>query len=307
VTIVSGQATNAPDIQLQPHVAEVLPHPLASAIELELTDAYTATTNFPPDAAASVHAYQFEFNGEPVDTLRLYLPLDLASGEELPLLFMIYPTHTDGWQSVSVAFAASGYAMVAISPIAQRVMDIDAHAQDARVAFTLARTGALSPHIAPGKAVALGGSFSSAILHRFLRDESDHVAAWITVGGISNAFSGTADYYAGNIEMPPQYELAIPALGPPNIYPLPFLRYSPVYTAHDLPPTMVIHTSVDRITPIDQAYQLEEALRSAGIPVDVFYYEDVSHYLQIGEDITEAGVEMFYRILDYVEQNLTQE
>ena len=76
-------------------------------------------------------------------------------------------------------------------------------------------------------------------------------------------FSGTADFYAGRLEMPPQYELLIPALGAPNLYPLPFLRYSPVYTAAQLPPTLIIHTDVDKVTPIDQAYQLEAALKAA--------------------------------------------
>jgi acetyl esterase/lipase len=148
----------------------------------------------------------------------------------------------------------------------------------------------------------MGGSFSSPILHRFLRDEGDAVAGWANAGGVSNAFSGAADFYAGKITLPPPYELAIPALGPPNLYPLLFLRYSPVYTAGQLPPTLIIHTAADTITPIGQAYELEAALAAAGVPVEVFYYEDVSHYLQIGEDMTAAGVEMFQRILHFAEE-----
>ena len=107
------------------------------------------------------------------------------------------------------------------------------------------------------------------------------------------------------MEVPPQYSLAIPALGLPNLYPLPFLRYSPVYAAAELPPTMVIHTAADRITPIDQAFRLERALIDADVPVEVFYYEDVSHYLQIGADLTDAGAEMYYRILAFIAQYLT--
>jgi acetyl esterase/lipase len=135
-----------------------------------------------------------------------------------------------------------------------------------------------------------------------MRDESDVIAAWITVGGISNAFSGAADFYAGRLEMPPQYELLIPALGPPNLYPLLFLRYSPVYTAAQLPPTLIIHTDADKVTPIDQAYQLEAALKAANVPLEVYYYKDVSHYLQIGDDLTEAGQEMYYLILDFAQR-----
>jgi hypothetical protein len=36
--------------------------------------------------------------------------------------------------------------------------------------------------------------------------------------------------------------------------------------------------------------------------VTVFYYEDVSHYLQIGDDLTDAGQAMFEQTLAFVEQ-----
>jgi hypothetical protein len=299
VTVISEALSTAPPLELEPHVAQPLPEPLAASVALSITAAYSAATNFPPGAQADVIAFQFTYNGQTVDSLRLYLPRDLPPDAQLPLLFMAYPTTADNWWPVSVGFASQGYALVALSPMAGRGVDIDGHAQDARVAFHLAQSGALSPHISPKPAVALGGSFSSPILHRFLRDERDQIAGWVTVGGISNAFAGAADYYAGLLEMPPAYEYAVPALGAPNLYPLLLLRYSPVYTAASLPPTMIIHTAADHIARIDQAYQLEAALRAAGIPVEVFYYQDVSHYLQIGDDLTDAGAEMFYRIIDF--------
>mgnify|MGYP001000194810 CR=1 FL=1 len=130
------------------------------------------------------------------------------------------------------------------------------------------------------------------------------IAGWVTVGGISNAFSGTASFYAGQLEIPPQYEFLIPALGLPNLYPLDFLRFSPVYTAAQLPPTLIIHTDVDHVIPIDQAYQLEAALHANQVPVEVYYYKDVSHYLQIDENMTEQGREMFYRVLTFAQRML---
>ena len=101
--------------------------------------------------------------------------------------------------------------------------------------------------------------------------------------------------------LPERFRYVIPALGPANIYPLPFLYYSPVYTASQLPHTMIIHTDVDRIIPISQAYELEKALRAAGVYVEVLYYEDVSHYLQIGDDMTESSKEMFWQVLKFLE------
>jgi len=304
VTIRPNAVTAAPPLELTPHRSLPLPAPLAPSVDLTLTGRRVITAAFPPGSTATVQAYRFTYAGAVVDTLRLYLPQAPPLTQPLPLLFMIYPTAVDAWQSVSAAYASQGYALVAISPIAARGLAIDAHAMDARIGLALAQQGALSPQIATTGAVALGGSFSSAILHRFLRDTGDAIAGWVTVGGIANAFTGTAAFYRGEIAIPPEYTYLIPALGPPNLYPLEFLRYSPVYTAAQLPPTMIIHTAADRIIPIEQAYELEEALQRAGVPVTVFYYEDVSHYLQIDAQMTDAGRAMFFRVAEFAAQQV---
>ncbi len=148
----------------------------------------------------------------------------------------------------------------------------------------------------------MGGSFSSPVVRRFLLDESDDVAAWITLGGISDGYSLAHDFYTGAITVPEMHNLAIPSLGLPNLYPLPFLRYSTLYSAGELPPTLVIHTKSDEVTRVEQAYMLEDALNAAGVPVEAYYYDDTSHYLQIGESMTEAGEEMYDRVLDFVER-----
>lgn len=302
VTVTPNRISEAPPLYLQRHIATPLPEPLAAATQLTLTHTTVITAAFPAGSAAQVQAFQFTYAGAAIPTLRLYLPTSTGLDPTLPMLFLVYPTLVDAWQSVSTAFAAQGFAVVAISPVAERALNIDAHALDARIALALAQQGYLDERLQAKPAVALGGSFSSAILHRFLRDTNEDVVAWVTVGGIANAFAGAADFYAGRIEIPPQYAYLIPALGPPNLYPLAFLRYSPVYTAAQLPPTLIIHTDADRIIPISQAYELEAALRVAGVPVTVFYYQDVSHYLQIDDQMTDAGREMFYRVVDFAKQ-----
>lgn len=314
ITIQANSVITAPDIILTPQQPLTLPQPLASSVNLTTTAAYSATAPFPAGSAAQVQAFAFDYSGATIDTLRLYTPLQNsvpapATGERAsyPLLFMVYPTHVDGWETVSVAYAAQGYAVLAISPIAARALDIEAHALDAIVSLTLAQSGALDPHISDQPAVALGGSFSSAILNRTIQNlhnatNTGQIAAWITVGGIGNAFDGASEFYAGNITAPIGYEHAIPALGPPHLFPLTFLNYSPVYAASQFPPTLIIHTAADTIIPIQQAYDFEAALRKQNIPVEVFYYEDASHYLQIDENLTDAGIEMFYHILNYAQQ-----
>ena len=169
--------------------------------------------------------------------MRIYRPFP-DSGEKLPLLFGLYPGAVDDWEPVNVALADAGYTVVALSPSAHWGLDVAAHAEDARLALALARGGHLGVELADAPAVALGGSFSSAIVNRLLRDEPDQFAAWLTLGGISNAFTGSADFYARRLTLPERFQYVIPALGPANIYPLPFLYFSPVYTASHLPPTM---------------------------------------------------------------------
>jgi len=302
ITVRAGEIAQAPALTLRPHQPRPLPAPLPEAASLEAGEPITLTTSFPAGATAWARAYVFTREGASNGSLRLYRPLP-DTGEKLPLLFVLFPGDVDAWVPVIVGLADAGYTVVALSPSAHWEIDVAAHAEDARLALALARGGHLGVDLADVPAVAMGGSFTSAIVNRLLRDERDQFAAWLTLGGISNAFSGSADFYARRLSLPERFQYVIPALGPANLFPLQFLYFSPVYTASHLPPTMIIHTMVDRIIPISQAYEMEGALRAAGVPLEVLYYEDESHYLQIGEDMTESGEEMFWKTLAFLEKH----
>ena len=299
--VQSGQTTQAPDLQLSPLQRDTAPQDLSN-LNLRLTAEYTATAPFPPGSAAQVRAFAFDRAGITVDTLRLYLPLDAQPGDRYPLLLFVAPTAIDDWQYVSTAFASQGLAVAGISPVAARGVDADAQAQDARSALALAQAGALGPEVGDNRPVAIGGSYSSAILARLVRTAGDKLGGWVSVGGLANAFAGAADFYAGKLQMPPNYALLVPAFGLPNLYPLTFLRYSPVFVASELPPTLLVHTAADHVLPIEQAYELEAAAKAAGVPVETYYYTDTSHYLGIGDNLTDAGREMFYRIVEFVKR-----
>ncbi len=299
MTIQSHTVTTAPPLVLSPYAPPRLPDNLATAVALRTTSAFTASTDFPYVATADVTAYAFDYAGATIDSVRVYLPQGHNPEQALPLLFMVYPSPVEDWEPVSTAFAVERFAVVAVSPIAARGVDAEAHAQDARVVLALAQAGAFGAAVGVKRPLALGGSFSSAVLARLLRAAGNDLAGWVTVGGLANAFTAAQDFYAGRITAPPPYELLAPAFGPPNLYPLPFLMYSPVYSAGELPPTMIIHTAADEIMRIEQARELEAAARAAGVPVETYYYEDVSHYLGIGANMTDAGREMFYKIVDF--------
>lgn len=303
VSVEEGSVAQAPTLTLQKHVPVGLPDDLAAAVKLTPTDTYTATAPFPEGSVAQVQAFQFERDGVTNDTLRVYLPLGQTLDDALPSLFFSYPGVVDGWEQVSVAYASQGYGVVAHSPIVAWGVDVDEHAMDARIILELAQNGALGPDFKDKQVVALGGSFSSGILNRLLHNvNKGDISAWVTIGGVGDAFSGAHDFYTGVISVPPAYDLVIPAMGNPKIHPAPFLRLSPTYVAGQLPPTLIIHTDADTIIPISQAEDLAAALREADVPVETFYYTDVSHYLQIDDNMTDEARTMFYHILDFVEQ-----
>ena len=297
----SGQTTPAPDLQLSP-LQEDTTAPDPATLNLRLTAEYTATAPFPAGSAAEVRAFAFDRAGVTVDTLRLYLPLDAQPEDRYPLVLFVAPTAIDDWQYVSTAFASQGLAVVGISPVVARGVDADAQADDTRAALALAQAGTLGSEVGDNRPVALGGSYSSAILARLLRTAGDKLGGWVSVGGLADAFAGAADFYSGKLQMPPNYTLLVPAFGLPNLYPLTFLRYSPVFVASELPPTLIVHTAADQVLPIEQAYALEHAAKAAGVPVETYYYSDTSHYLGIGDNLTDAGREMFYKIVEFVKR-----
>jgi acetyl esterase/lipase len=307
VRVAPSATVPAPPFHLEPLPPPALPQPLAASVAFSLTARSIVTTTFPAGATALRQDARFVRDGVVVDTLRLFRP-GPGPAERSPLLLMVYPSAVDGWQDVSVAFAAQGFTVLAISPAAARGVEMGAHAFDARIALALVEQGAFGPDTATvgegtPRVVVLGGSFSSAIVYRLLRGlraEGRPATGWITVGGSADAFSGAADFYAGRLAIPPQHADAIPALGLPRLQPLAFLRYSPVFLAAELPPTLIVHTAADEVVPLAQAQELEAALRAAGVPVEAWYYADTTHYLQIGPQMTDAGRAMYERILAFL-------
>jgi hypothetical protein len=205
----SGETATAPDLHLMPLTPNDPTLFDALALQLQQTGSFTATAPFPLDAAAQVRSFSFVRDGVTVDTLRLYLPLDAGPEDSFPLVLFVAPTAIDDWQQVSVAFASQGYALAALSPVAARGVDADAQAQDAAAALTLAQAGALGPEVGNNRPVAIGGSYSSAILARLVRAAGGGLGGWVSVGGLANAFDGAAAFYAGELEMPLNFEFLV--------------------------------------------------------------------------------------------------
>ena len=306
VSVESDQLILVPEIPLRLlNVTSLLPEAAAHS-ELKLQDSYTATSPFPTGASAQVQHWAFQRNGIVNDTLFVYLPPQVGIGDtKFPLLFAIYPGHSLMWEDVSIAFASQGYAVVALSPLVAYGRDVIEHGEDARLALHFARNGNLGHAIDSKFPLAISGSYSSAVLNRLVRIERNVFEGVAMLGGISNAFTGAATFYAGDLDWPPEFGFALAALGTANAKPRNFMQFSPVYTAEVMPPTLLLHTQADETVPIGQSYEYEVALREAGVPVRTYYFADDSHYIQVGEETSQTTRRVFHQVIFFLQKQYT--
>ena len=205
---------------------------------------------------------------------------------EYPMLFVVYPGPTDNWEAISVAALRAGYAVVAAGPGSRPA---PRHRRPCPGRAHRLQPGRATVRSVPASPAAAPSPWAAASAARFCVvsccDEADNVAAWITLGGISDGYSlAPTTSTPGAITVPEMHNLAIPSLGLPNLYPLPFLRYSPSTPPVSCRRPWSSTPSRTKSRASSRRIMLEDALRAAGVPVEAYYYDDVSHYLQIGEN-----------------------
>lgn len=227
----------------------------------------------------------------------LYLPPGAV--EPLPTLVMIFPSDEPHWDPAAVAFASQGFAVLSVKPALERGwLDIDGHAADAHAAATLLASGRLTLAADPQRVAWLAGSFSTLFMYMIL-PEHPEVRAIITVGGISDAFLGAQALYDESLEIPDRFRLAVATLGRPDRDPAVFIRYSPAFFAPHMPPTLVVHTTADRVIPYSQSVRFAEALTAAGMPHELILYEDTTHYLNTVNP-TPATMDVYWRMVAFL-------
>ena len=307
VDLEPGQSIAIPEIQLKPLKVPTLGPGTASHNKLSLLSFYTATSPYPEGAAALVQNWSFQ-RGEVVnDTLFVYLPPETTEGDsKIPLLFAIYPGHSLMWEDVSIAFASRGFAVVVLSPLAEYGRDVIEHGEDARLAFHFARNGDLGKFIDSTLPLAISGSYGSAVLNRLMRLEPHEFSGVAMLGGISNAFSGAASFYAGHLTWSPEMGYSLVSLGTANAKPKNFMHFSPVYTAEIMPPTLLLHTEADEMVPIEQSLEYAAALRDAGVLVSTYYFKDDSHYIKVGENTSLTTRRVFLKVLAFLQRQLSK-
>lgn len=231
----------------------------------------------------------------------IYAP---EAGGPYPTIVIVYPGLPETWENVSVPLAAGGFVVVAFTPL--NFPDLDADTADL-LALTEALTAdRLTPHAAPGRQCAAGGSFSTLWTFLLLL-QTDAYRCGLALGGIGDAFLYRADWEAGRITPDPRFAPVpemMAALGLPDLAPDLFLKLSAGEHAGALPPLLVVHGSGDTIVPINQSVKLTERLATRGRPVELRLYNGMEHYL--AADTADADtVDLLERTLAFFRHHLS--
>jgi len=301
VTVRPAKLTDGLNVTLSEHVPfapELEKAPIVGPPEI-------GVALFPAEVQASRMAVTFTNESLVITTTLLYEPLQTDQADNLPVLVACYPSEPLNWDRVSVAIASEGYMVLATGPSPQRGLDIPGMARDHLKAAGYLRAGQLTDRADMQRQGWLSGSFSSVILYQSLREQPGNVDALIVVGGISDALLGVQALYGQDLAIPERYATAIAALGRPDRYPEVYLGYSPAFFAKHLPPTLVVHTTADEVIPPDQAERLAAALDEAGVPYELFLYEDTTHYLD-QVNVTPDTAELYRRLTEFLDRYVRQ-
>jgi dipeptidyl aminopeptidase/acylaminoacyl peptidase len=68
-----------------------------------------------------------------------------------------------------------------------------------------------------------------------------------------------------------------------------------------MPPVLVVHTVADEIVPYRQSIRFAEALDAAGVPHELFLYQDTTHYLDL-VNITPETAELYRRMVVFLDR-----
>jgi len=206
----------------------------------------------------------------------VYAPVE---GGPYPTVVIVYPGLPETWETVSVALATDGFAVVAFTPL--NFPDLTADTADLLFLTRELTEGRLTPHAAPGRQCAAGGSFST-IWTFLLLQQTDAYRCVVSLGGVSDAFLYRQDWTAGRIVPEPQFAPVpemMAAMGTPDVAPDLFLRLSIIEHTDALPPIFIVHGSGDTLVPINQSERLAARLRAAGRPFELALYPGMEHYL----------------------------
>jgi hypothetical protein len=264
---------------------------------------------FPAEISARRTPVTYVNEGLVITTTFIYEPLEESEGEQpqapRPVVVAAYPSEPIEWDRVSVALAHEGYVVLAHgpSPLRMPTVDIYGMARDLVQAIAYLRDGQLAENVDMERCAWLGGSFSSLVLYRAMWEAQPDIDVLVWVGSISDAFLMVQSLYDVDLAIPYRYQDAIAAMGRPDRDPAFFLGLSPAFQASQMSPSLVAHTFSDEVVPYPQSERFAQALQDAGVEVELYLYQDTSHYLD-QVNITPETAELYRRLAAFLDRHL---
>lgn len=232
--------------------------------------------------------------GERALQLDLYTPTGLT--KPAPALIFI---HGGGWKSGNrhdyhcycLPFAKRGYVVATISYRFAQDAPYPACVQDAKCAVRWMRANAAANHVDPNRIVVLGGSAGGYL----------SLMVGYTAGvpelegdggnpGVSSAVQAVVDLYGPTDLAAPEAQKASEVTGllattfdkNPDL----FTKASPLtYVKPGIPPTLILHGTIDETVQIGQSDRLADKLKEVGAPYQYERFEGWPHTMDLAKDV----------------------
>jgi acetyl esterase/lipase len=239
---------------------------IAFAVHLLLASPLTVCAQQPrplPEGVKAERNLEYIKDGHERNKLDVYWP-EKGDGP-FPLVVWI---HGGGWKAGSkdncplVWLVPKGYAVASINYRFLQHAEHPAQIEDCKAAIRWLRANAPKYKIDTQHVGVAGASAGG------------HLSALVGVSGNSKEYDG----HGGNTDQPSKVQAVLDLFGPLGI-PSKEGRKGEVlpHVSKDSPPFLIIHGDADKVVPIRQSEQLDEALKKAGVEVTFVRIEGAGH------------------------------
>lgn len=229
------------------------------------------------------------------------------SGGPWPVLLFV---HGGGWtegdkSSLLIKFTESGYLVASLNYRMYPNHRFPAMIEDVKCAIRFLRAHARQYNLDPDRIALIGHSAGGHLVA--LAGLADRSAGW-DVGQYS--FRSSRVQAVVVLSAPSDLTRTFPALVDELLQGVfgagQLISGSPVtYASPDDPPVLIIHGDADPAVPVEQAYLLQAALISAGVPVELLIVQNGGHGLEpVGNVTIPAWDGIFQKVMIFLEQHL---
>ncbi|MGD0999735.1 MAG: alpha/beta hydrolase [Candidatus Brocadiia bacterium] len=260
--------------------------------------------NFAPEGVELIHDVVIGTGGGQVLHAEIARPKVLPK-DPMPVLLQI---HGGGWSGGShkttmtyKVFAQHGYFGASIEyRLASKDARWPAQIEDCKLAVRWIRANAEKYHINPNAIGVLGGSAGGHLVACLGVLDDPALEGSGGYPGVSSKVQAVVDVNGPTNLVPKDKSRVLPLFaGSAEAMPDAYRQSSPILHIHpNAPPFFIIHGDKDEMVPVEQSTSFAEALKNAGVPVEILIVKGASH----GLDILVPGIED--KILDFCDKHL---